>query len=414
MKKIVVLAFFLLALLFCACASAEPEWVFPENDENVRFFVLTASSDDKNMLIYTMRGRYPYAETDLYLLNPATGVCTRLDFTKYADDEAAIAVIKERYANDGQYRDKNMDELLPLLFDRENTSDPYDYLLSASHRSQATLMDLRDDYAMIMLPDYCCVIVNLKTGEAYIPKDDTRALGADGTYITWDNTMVYHFGPGDELIRTYLPELPEGTSVSLARINDDGSLAICAMSIENMTFNYTFILTDSKGNAEKVYPLGSSRNTLSNILASPDGKTYVVFNPGTSMFYPAHIIDAESDAVNMLKMDSAILLDRYFYAAVQTAYDSEAEYETKIAPLRFNQENELIALAVSGDSDLIKINLDTNEATVLLTGIQWRELGNQKSPDLFNHSQTLLVSVQSHNGSGILSVYPGGAIRHEP
>ncbi len=414
MKKIVVLAFFLLALLFCACASAEPEWVFPENDENVRFFVLTASSDDKNMLIYTMRGRYPYAETDLYLLNPATGVCTRLDFTKYADDEAAIAVIKERYANDGQYRDKNMDELLPLLFDRENTSDPYDYLLSAGHRSQATLMDLRDDYAMIMLPDYCCVIVNLKTGEAYIPKDDTRALGADGTYITWDNTMVYHFGPGDELIRTYLPELPEGTSVSLARINDDGSLAICAMSIENMTFNYTFILTDSKGNAEKVYPFGSSRLMFDNILVSSDNDTYVVFGKSSVLYYPAYFINTDTDAINMLKMDSAILFDKYVYAAVQTAYDSEAECETKFIPLRMTDQNELIALAVPSDSDLIKINLDTNEVTVLLTGIQWRELGNQKSPDLFNHSQTLLVSVQSHNGSGILSVYPGGAIRHEP
>lgn len=414
MKKIVVLAFFLLALLFCACASAEPEWVFPENDENVRFFVLTASSDDKNMLIYTMRGQYPYAETDLYLLNPATGVCTRLDFTKYADDEAAIAVIKERYANDGQYRDKNMDELLPLLFDRENTSDPYNYLLSAGHRSQATLMDLRDDYAMIMLPDYCCVIVNLKTGEAYIPKDDTRALGADGTYITWDNTMVYHFGPGDELIRTYLPELPEGASVSLARLNDDGSLAICALSKADKTFEHTFILTDKKGNAEKLYSLNPFMQFFSTILPSADGRTYVVFNLQSSLYTPAYIIDTESDEINMLRVDSAILLDKYFYAAEKIPYDPEADFETRFIPLRVSAENELIALSVTGDCDLIKIDLDTNKVTVLLTGIRWRELGNEKSPELFKNSQTLLVSLQSHNGSGILSVYPGGAIRHNP
>lgn len=412
MKKVLSLIALLLLLFLAARAEAGPEWVFPENDEDVRFFVLTASSDNKNMLVYTMKGGYPTAVTDLYLLNPLSGICTPLDFSKYADEEAVKQLIEEKYKS--MYQDK-VSEILTLLFEREGIYDPYDFLISTGHSSQAKLYDVRDDYALVSLSDYCYIIVNLKTGEAYIPKN-ARALGPDGTYITWDASMIYHFGPGDKLIRTYLPELPENASVSLAHLNDDGSLAVCAMSIEKMPmpYNHSFVLTDHKGNAEKVYALGSSRNTFSNILASPDGKTYVVFNPSHSMVYPAYFIDTEADAINMLKMDSAILLDRYFYAAVQTAYDSEAEYETKLLPLRFNQESELIALAVSGDSDLVKIDLDTNEVTVLLTGIQWRDLGNQKSPDLFKHSQTLLVSVQSHNGSGILSVYPGGAIRHEP
>ncbi len=410
MRKIILLIAFLLVLLFSAQAESSAEWVFPKNDEDVRFFVLTASSDNKTMLIYTMRGAYPTAVTDLYLLNPSSGIYTPLDFSKHADEEAVKKLIEERY--ESRYQDKGT-EILKLLFEREGVYDPYDYLISHGHSTQARLYDLRDDYALVSLPEYCEIIVNLKTGEAYIP-ENARALGPDGTYITWDSNIVYHFAPGDELFRTYLPELPDGTSIGLAYLNDDASLAVCATSLEKMTFNHTFVLTDHKGNAEKVYPLGSSRHTFSAILASPDGKTYVVFDPGTSMVYPAHIIDAESDAVNMLKMDSAILLDRYFYAAVQTAYDSEAEYKTKMVPLRFNQENELIALAVPSDSDLVKINLDTNEVTVLLTGIQWRNLKNTKFPDQFEHSQTLLVSVQSHNGSGILSVFPGGAIRHEP
>ncbi len=415
MKKIIALALFLLMFLFCAFAEAEPEWVFPENDGSVRFYVLTASSDDKTMLVYTMRGQYPYTETDLYLLNPSSGVCTRLDFTKYADEEV-IATIKHRYANDGQFRNQNIDELLPTLFERENISDPYTYLISRGHSSQAVLMDMRDDYALIMLPDYCSIVVNLKTGEAYIPQT-INALGADGTYIAWDHDMVYHYGPGDELLKTYLPELPEGTSISLAYLNDDASLAVCATSIEMMTFNHTFVLTDSKGNAEKVYPLGSSRNTLSTILASPDGKTYVVFNPGTSMIYPAHFIDAESDAVNMLKMDSVILLDKnkYVYSAEMTVYDAETESDVWLLPLRFNQENELIALVISEDSDLVKINLDTNEVKVLLSGVQWRDLKDAKFPDQFSGSQKLhMVFRLTHNGSRILSVYPGGAIRLEP
>ena len=411
MKKIVIIALFLLTLLFCACASAEPEWVFPENDEDVRFYVLTASSDDKNMLVYTMKGQYPTAETDLYLLNPSSGVCTRLDFSRYADEEAVIAAIEVRYVNDGQFRDKNIDELLPTLFEREGISDPYTYLISRGHRSPAQLYDLRDDFALVMLPDYCCIVVNLKTGEAYIPKDDTRALGADGTYIAWDYDIVYHYGPGDELLKTYLPELPEGTSISHAYLNDNGSLAICAMSMEKMTFNYTFVLTDSKGNAEKICPLGSSRTIFSTILASPDANTYAVFDKSTFMNSPAYFIDAESGAVNMLKMDSVILLNKYLYAAEMAAYDSETKPDTCLLPLRFNKENELIALAVTGDADVIKINLDTNDISVLLTGNQWRNLKDAKFAELFPNNQTLLVSLLSHNGSGILSVYPGGAIR---
>ena len=413
MKKILSLIALLLLLFLAACAEAEPEWVFPENDEDVRLFVLTASSDDKNMLIYTMRGAYPTAVTDLYLLNPSSGVCTRLDFSKHANEEAAIAAIKLRYVNDYTFKDKNIDELLPILFERENITDPYTYLISRGHNRRAVLMDVRDDYALIMLPDYCYIVVNLKTGEAYIPKDDTRALGADGTYIAWDYDMVYHYGPGAELLKTYLPELPEGTSISRAYLNDDGSLAICALSMGDKTFNHTFILTDDKGNAEKVYTLNPSSNMFSNILASPNGKTYVVFNPSSSMVYPAYFIDTESDAINMLRLDSAIFLNKYLYTAVQTAYDSEAKYETKLLPLRMTSQNELIALAVTGDSDLVKINLDNNKVTVLLTGNQWRNLKDAKfAGDTMN--QTLLVTLQSHNGSQILCVYPGGAIRHEP
>ena len=413
MKKIVIIALFLLALLFCACASAEPEWVFPENDEDVRFYVLTASSDNKNMLVYTMKGQYPSSETDLYLLNPSSGVCTRLDFSKYADEEA-IAIIKHRYANDGQFRNQNIDELLPTLFERENITDPYTYLISRGHSSRAVLMDVRDDYALIMLPDYCNIIVNLKTGDAYIVPDNARALGADGTYLAWDYDMVYHFAPGDELIKAYLPELPEGKFISLAYINDDASLAICATSIEKITFNHTFVLTDSKGNAEKSYPLGSLKGNLDNILVSSDANTYVVFGKSYSMVYPAYFINTDTDAVNMLKIDSAILLDKYIYAALQTAYDSEAEYEIKFIPLCMTDQNELIALAVPSDSDLIKINLDTNEVTVLLTGNQWRNLKDAKFQELFPNSQSLLATLLSHNGSGILSIYPGGAIRLEP
>lgn len=411
MKKLIALLALLLTLLLSAYATAQSEWVFPEYDENVRFYVLTASSDNKTMLIYTMRGQYPAAETDLYLLNPASGVCTRLDFSGYADEEAVKKLIEEK--NSSGFMDKGT-EMLKLLFEREGIYDPYDFLISRGHRSPAKLMDVRDDYALVMLPDYCSVIVNLKTGEACIPKDDTRALGADGTYITWDAGMVYHFGPGDEAIKTYLPELPENASISLARLNDDGSLAICAMSMGNKTFNHFFILTDRKGNAEKTYALGSSRSSFTNILASSDEKTYVAFNLSSVMNSPAYFINADTDAADMLKMDSAILFDKIVYAALRTAYDSEAEYKTKLIPLRFNQDNELIALAVSGDSDLVKINLVTNEVTVLVSGTQWRALGNEKSPELFERSQTLLISLQSHNGSGILSVYPGGAIRHEP
>lgn len=410
MRKVLCLTAFLLVLLFTANAEEHAEWVFPENDPDVRFFVVTASSDDKNMLIYTMEGSYPSALSNLYLLNPATGVYTPLDFSKYADEEYAAQLIKARYAKTYQ---GNEEQILSQLFEREGIYDPYDYLITRGHSSFARLIDLRDDYALVSLPDYCNIIINLKTGEAYIPKD-ARALGPDGTYIAWDTNTISHYAPGGELIRTYLPELPEGASVSLARLNDGGSLAICAISKADKTFEHTFLLTDKKGNAEKLYSLNPSMQFFSTILPSADGRTYVVFNLQSSLYTPAYIIDTESDEINMLRVDSAILLDKYFYAAEKIPYDPEADFETKFIPLRINTENELIALSVTGDCDLIKIDLNTNEVTVLLTGIRWRELGNEKSPELFKNSQTLLVSLQSHNGSGILSVYPGGAIRHNP
>ncbi len=412
MRKLLCLTAFLLVLLFTANAEEHAEWVFPENDPDVRFFVVTASSDDKNMLIYTMEGSSPSTLSNLYLLNPATGVYTPLDFSKYADEEYAAQLIKARYAKTYQ---GNEEEILSLLYEREGIHDPYDYLITRGHSSFARLIDLRDDYALVFLPDYCNIIINLKTGEAYIPKD-ARTLGANGTYIAWDTNAIHHYAPGGELIKTYLPELPEGASVSLARLNDDGSLAICAISKADKTFTleHTFILTDNKGNAEKLYSLNPSRNLFSTILPSADGRTYVVFNLQSSLYTPAYIIDTESDEINMLRVDSAILLDKYFYAAEKIPYDPEADFETRFIPLRINTENELIALSVTGDCDLIKINLNTNEVTILLTGIRWRELGNEKSPELFKNSQTLLVSLQSHNGSGILSVYPGGAIRHNP
>ncbi|MBR3929204.1 MAG: hypothetical protein IKJ65_09405 [Clostridia bacterium] len=414
MKKIVIIALFLLTLLFCACASAEPEWVFPENDEDLRFYVIAASSDDKNMLVYTMKGQYPACESDMYLLNPSSGVCTRLNFTKHANEEAVISDIWFRYYR--EFEGKTEDEILSILFEREGISDPYAYLISRGHSDCAQLDDVRDDFALVTLPGYASkIIVNLKTGEAYIPQF-ANELGMDGTYISWSYDMVYHYGPGDELLKTYLPELPEGASISLAHLNDDASLAICAASMGNKTFNHTFVLTDSKGNAEKTYPLGSSRRSFSTILALSGANTYVVFDDTSINVCPAYFINAESDEVNMLKMDSVILLDKnkYVYSAEMTAYDSETESDVWLLPLRFNQQNELIAFVISEDSDLVKINLDTNEAKVLLSGVQWRNLKDAKFPDQFSGFQKLHMIRLAHNGSRILSVYPGGAIRLEP
>lgn len=410
MKKIILLIAFLFALLFCAQADETAEWVFCENEPGIRFDVLTASSDNKHMLIYTMNGAYPACISNLYLLNPSSGVVTPLDFSGYADEEAAKKLIEKRY--ESAYG-KNSN-ILNLLFEREGVYDPCDFLISRGHTAPARLIDLRDDYALVSLPDYCSIVVNLKTGEAYI-SENAYALGADGTCITWDKKMVFHWSNAGELIRTYLPEISESESIGKAHINSDGTLAVYALSAgENYTYNHTFYITDGKGNAEKSYPLAPSPLSYSAILAAPDKKTYVLLS-ASGLYYPAYFFNTESDEINMLRMDSAIVSDKYVYAAVQTAYDLEARYETKLLPLRFNDQNELIALCVTGDSDLVKINPDTNEVTVLLTGNAWRSLLKEKfTEDETNLYQTLLVSAQSHNGSGILSVFPGGAVRHEP
>ena len=413
MRKIVLLASFLLALLFCAHAESKAEWVFPEYDEDIRLFVLAASSDDKNMLVYTMEGTYPFTQSKIYLLNPVSGVCSPLDFSEYASEEeesALLYMIRQRYKN--VYPDYD-DKVIDLLFERERIYDPYAYILS-SLQNIPSVLDLRDDHALLSLPGYVSIIVNLKTGEAFIAMD-ARVLGPNGTYLCWSNAVVSHFEAGDQLIKEYLPELPEKAIINSAYINNDGTLVICACTVKDfMNTDYTFLTTDKRGNATEIYPLGTHSYSSFDILHAPDADTYVVHNRGTSLIYPDYFVNAESGDVYMLNIRAEEHSDGYVYTAEKATYDREADMDTMLVPFRLTENNELIALAVTGDSDLVKINLGTNEVTVLLSGNQWRNLKDAKFADQFQNSQTLLVSMQSHNGSEILSVYPGGAIRHEP
>ena len=408
MKKIFcIIALF---LLFLVPARAEKaKWVFPNEDPDVRFFVVTASSDNKNMLVYTMEGNYPSSVSGLYLFDSSAGVKIPLDFSRYADEDYAAQLVEQRLAS---VRSDQELEILKRLMQAENIQSPYDCILSCGNEFAASLIDLRDDYALIALHNYCTLIINLKNGEAYIAKE-ARALGANGSYITWDTSAVYHYAPDGTLINTCYPEIPGAASLSLVYMNNDGSLAICAMSIENRMFNFAFVLTDDSGKLIKHYPLNPSKQILSSILSSPDGDMYVIFDKNTIMVSPAYFIDAEKDTVNMLQIKSSIFLKQTIYSAEQTAYDPKAETDVRFIPLRLNDKNELIAISLADDYDLIKINLNRNKVNVLLTGAAFHSLNSKKFPDSI-YPTTLFSSSQSHNGSGILSVYPGGAIRHNP
>lgn len=409
MKRILCISLLLLAFLFSAQAEKKAEWVLPGSDPQIGLYVLTASSDDRNMLIYQMTGYYPAAVTELYLLDTSTGERIPLDFSKYANEDYATQLVENRLAS---VQSENDLKYLTRFLTGENIHSPYDYIIACGHKMPAQLVDVRDDYALITLPDYCSMIINLKTGESFIPKD-ARALGADGTYITWDASTVYHYAPGGEMLSACVPEFPEKASLSLVYINDDGSLALCTMTMENRMFKRTFILTDKAGKFIKQFPLNPSRQLFSTILSSPDQNTYVLFDMASIMMHPAYFIDVQKDVVNMLNVKTTVFLKNTFYSPEQIAYDEEADFEAPFIPLRFNSENELIGICVTGESDLVKVNLNRNKITVLLSGTKFETLIKQKSLDSIM-SPNIFTNTRSHNGSGILCVYPGGAIRHDP
>ena len=107
----------------------------------------------------------------------------------------------------------------------------------------------------------------------------------------------------------------------------------------------------------------------------------------------------EWDKIPALQVDNHLWLpSEQIQMTAQIAYDEEADFEAPFIPLRFNSENELIGICVTGESDLVKVNLNRNKITVLLSGTKFETLIKQKSLDSIM-SPNIFTNTRSHNGS---------------